>query len=262
MARIGPSSPTAPAARTKLPNGVSSSPASRRMGKSVPIAVVVSAIVIMTGARTNPIASRNATVPAARASESSHPAPASASGRPRMRSKSISSPARKNRKVIPRTPRKPRTPSARASPSPCGPTKLPSAISRTTIGKRRPMGSSAMRGATTAISATISSVDRLKSRRSSSPARVAGAPILPEVRLAVHGRAGHPTALSSSRWGLEDRHSPLRCRLAGQSPVAPWVGSPGTSPETQAARSILAAPGHLSRHRSCGIALAPQHPCP
>ena len=200
MARIGPSSPTAPAATTKLPNGVSSSPASRRMGNSVPIAVVVRAIVIMMGARTNPIASRTDTAHTARTSESSHPAPASASGRPRRRSKSISSPARKNRNVIPRIPRKPRTPSARASPSPCGPTAVPSAISRTTIGRRRPMGSSAMRGATTAISATISSVDRLKSRRSSTPALLShlcreranshrSAPRCPCARRCSHGPA-------------------------------------------------------------------------
>ena len=41
--RIGPNSPTAPAARRYVPNRVRSSPASRRIGNSVPIAVVASA---------------------------------------------------------------------------------------------------------------------------------------------------------------------------------------------------------------------------
>ena len=41
MARIGPNSPIAPADRMKVPNRVSRSPVSRRIGRIVPSAVVV-----------------------------------------------------------------------------------------------------------------------------------------------------------------------------------------------------------------------------
>jgi hypothetical protein len=68
--------------------------------------------------------------------------------------------------------------------------------------------------------------------------------------------------MGSRGGGLEDRHSPLRCRLAGQPPGAPWTGSSRTSPKSQTGRSIVAAPSPPCRHRSCGIALAAHDPCP
>ncbi len=49
MARIGQSSPAAPAAKVKRPNAPSSMTFSRRIGSSVPRAVVVTAIAITTG---------------------------------------------------------------------------------------------------------------------------------------------------------------------------------------------------------------------
>ncbi len=52
--RIGPNSPVAPAARSSVPNGVCSSPASRSIGISVPIAVVANAEPVKTSESTTP----------------------------------------------------------------------------------------------------------------------------------------------------------------------------------------------------------------
>ena len=52
MAISGPNSPAAPIPMTAVPNGVRSSPASRRTGMIVPSAVLVSAIPMKTPAMT------------------------------------------------------------------------------------------------------------------------------------------------------------------------------------------------------------------
>ncbi len=85
---IGPNSPTAPVAMTSEPNGVGSSPASRRIGRMVPSAVVVSTSPVKAPSRgfgliTAPTTSATATL-------ISHAAPARWSGPPRSLAKSIS----------------------------------------------------------------------------------------------------------------------------------------------------------------------------
>ena len=98
---IGPNSPATPAASVNGPSGVSSSPASRRIGISVPIAVVESATPINSVETTKPVACRTPAMPRASASEKSQPHTASFAGRPRIWRKSISMPARKKRNARP-----------------------------------------------------------------------------------------------------------------------------------------------------------------
>jgi hypothetical protein len=87
---IGPNSPTALAASTWRPKGVASSPPSRRIGSSVPTAVVVSATATYHGASVIPAACNVAPAATASKTESNQPVAARLSGRPRIAPKSIS----------------------------------------------------------------------------------------------------------------------------------------------------------------------------
>ena len=153
----GQNSPATPAARTNGPSGVSSSPASRSTGISVPIAVVESATPTSTAESTKPTACSSIAAPSAIAIDSSQPAAASRAGAPRMRSKSISIPPTKKRNASPTSLRNSTAPSGFAKPSSCGPTRIPSAISATTAGARRRFGRSTISGASAAATRTISS---------------------------------------------------------------------------------------------------------
>ena len=93
-ARIGPNSPTAPAERMNVPSRVSRSPESRRMGSTVPSAVVVKISPISTPAET-PSSGRatvTSTIPAPRpiTSDPHQPATADRNGGPAKRASSIS----------------------------------------------------------------------------------------------------------------------------------------------------------------------------
>ncbi len=154
---MGPNSPMAPAPSTKRPKSLSRSPASRRMGISVPIAVVLSATATSTGSDTNPAACRANVAANASATETSQPSPPSRKGGPRNVEKSRSMPARKNRIERPRADNVRRLPSPATRSSTCGPTRMPSSSSSTTNGSRRRSGSSLKSGAIAATKRTISS---------------------------------------------------------------------------------------------------------
>ena len=86
----GPNSPTAPAPSTKRPSFVSSWSASRRIGTSVPSAVVVIADPTSRPESTTPAAASAPANAYARTSVIAQPNAASRSGAPRIRSNSIS----------------------------------------------------------------------------------------------------------------------------------------------------------------------------
>ena len=132
--RIGPSSPNAPAASRNEPNRVSSSPSSRRIGISVPIAVVVSAEPVYKNDSTIPAAARMPPTAYAITVESSQPHPPSRIGLPWTRSKSISYPAKKNSIPRPRVAKNDTKVPRCTRPSTCGPMMIPSTSSRTTTG--------------------------------------------------------------------------------------------------------------------------------
>ncbi len=166
---IGPNSPATPAARVYGPSGVSSSPASRRIGISVPIAVVQSATPISRVESTNPVAWSTPAIASASPSEITQPTPPSLAGRPRIRSKSISMPARKKRNARPVAARKSTIVPGSTIFSTCGPTRIPAMISTTTTGTRTERGMSTSSGAAAAIT-TITS--RLKSWSSIATSRL------------------------------------------------------------------------------------------
>ena len=87
---IGPNSPTAPAAVRYDPNLEPSSPRSRRIGSSVPMAVVVSASPIIRLEMTNPSIASTAPTPRPRTSEMPQAVTPRLSGGPFSRAKSIS----------------------------------------------------------------------------------------------------------------------------------------------------------------------------
>ena len=101
MTTIGQNSPATPLPRTAVPSGVSSSPASDRIGTSVPSAVVASATPRIHPSASTPDSSR--IVPAARpiASDIAQPAVPSPSARRGTRFSTTSSPAKKNRNTSP-----------------------------------------------------------------------------------------------------------------------------------------------------------------
>ncbi len=146
----GPNSPATPAASTNGPSGRFSSPASRRIGISVPIAVVASAMPTSSAESTKSICWRTKAIVRPSASEISQPSPPSFAGRPRTRSKSTSSPPRKKRKARPTVLRNSTTPTGSAKPNTCGPMRMPSVISATTAGRRRRLGRSTSSGASAA----------------------------------------------------------------------------------------------------------------
>jgi len=88
--RIGPNSPTAPAASRYVPKRVRISPLSDRMGSSVPIAVVASADPVYSSDSTMPKAASTPPSVYASASDSPQPTSASRNGRPLIRCRSIS----------------------------------------------------------------------------------------------------------------------------------------------------------------------------
>ncbi len=153
---MGPNSPMAPAPSTKRPKSLSRSPASRRMGISVPIAVVLSATATSTGSDTNPAACRANVAANASATETSQPSPPSRKGGPRNVEKARSMPARKNRNERPRADSVRRLPSPATRSSTCGPTRMPNSSSSTTSGSRRRIGSSSNSGVIAATKRTIS----------------------------------------------------------------------------------------------------------
>jgi hypothetical protein len=89
-ARIGPNSPTAPAAVRKPPNRVPSRPRSRSIGSSVPIAVVVMASPISRLEITKPSNASNAPIASPPPSDTTQAATPRFSGGPLSRPTSIS----------------------------------------------------------------------------------------------------------------------------------------------------------------------------
>ncbi len=89
MARIGPNSPTAPAESMNVPNRVSRSPVSRRIGSTVPRAVVVKTSPMRMPVETSSSGRASFTIamPAPRpiARDNPHPMPAERSGAPAIR---------------------------------------------------------------------------------------------------------------------------------------------------------------------------------
>ena len=134
MTTIGQNSPATPLPRTAAPSGVGRTPASRRIGASVPSDVVVSAI-----PSTHHLASRPSswsTTPTARptAAESSHPRVPRASDALGTRCSTTSSPTKKKSSPRPSVERNCRYGSTSAMPSTAGPMRMPSTISTTTVG--------------------------------------------------------------------------------------------------------------------------------
>ena len=153
---IGPNSPIAPAPRMQRPSGVSSSPASRRIGSRVPTAVVLSTTATSTGSATSPAARRPKVSARASPTDSPQPAMPSCSGRPRSLAKSSSMPARKNRNDRPSDDSARSVPSVSTRSRTCGPMTTPKVSSRTTSGRRRRTGSSLKSGASAATNSTSS----------------------------------------------------------------------------------------------------------
>ena len=156
-AMIGSSSPTAPAARTWEPSRPCSRWFSRRMGSSVPSAVVVSAMATGTNARTSPTAYSRPTIPPASAAITSHDRAARRPGSARSSRWSTSYPARRNRKPSPTSARICAL-SGDPSPRPCGPIRIPPRRSRTICGIRGPGSRARQTGASTATTAIMNSV--------------------------------------------------------------------------------------------------------
>ena len=82
IARMGPNSPIAPAPWKYRPNGVPSTPRSRRIGSSVPRAVLVRAMATATPSCTKPRDSSARTTTMASATDTNHPMTASRPDRP------------------------------------------------------------------------------------------------------------------------------------------------------------------------------------
>ena len=100
---MGPTSPNAPAAATSAPNRPSASPLSRRIGASVPSAVVVSATPTNRVLSTTSTASNSPATTSANATDTPQPVSASRAGIPRSWLRSSSKPARKNRNASPKS---------------------------------------------------------------------------------------------------------------------------------------------------------------
>src|SRR5664279_3279549 len=132
IAMSGPNSPTAPTAMMAVPNGVRISPASRSTGISVPSAVLVSATPMNTPAAADGASSTPRPTPTTR--EISQPSKDRLIDRPRIRSNSISSPARKNNIASPNWASDETNYVGCTQPSTEGPTSNPRTISKTTIG--------------------------------------------------------------------------------------------------------------------------------
>ena len=106
MTTIGQNSPATPVPSTALPIGVGISPASERIGTSVPSAVVASAIPISHHEASTP--ARSSTIPTVRprASEIAHPPLPRATARLGTFFSITSRPAKKKRNASPRFSRK------------------------------------------------------------------------------------------------------------------------------------------------------------
>ncbi len=159
ISRIGPNSPTAPAPSRKRPKRVISSPASRRMGIRVPRAVVASAEPVYASDTTTPASASAPAREYASTSDSPHPTLASRSGVPRIRSKSISNPAKKNNMPRPRFEKKRMNRSGSARSSTWGPITMPSRSSRTTTGSGSTRPTSIATRAATAAAQTMTKND-------------------------------------------------------------------------------------------------------
>ncbi len=160
----GPNSPTAPIAPTACPNGVRSSPASRRMGRRVPSAVEHSAmpitIAISPGTKTQ-------ATPTPTPRLMSQPRTAERPVRPRNAVNSISDPATKNSMARPNSDSAATKSEGTAQPSSDGPATMPSTNSNTTIGTRtHRLRLRASSGASTASSGMIRRVGSSWSTRS------------------------------------------------------------------------------------------------
>ena len=144
---IGPNSPTAPAPITSVPNGVESSSLSRRIGISVPSAVVVRATPTSSESSTTPVPC--STVPSdnpiAIDDEPRHQC--QRGGLPWILWKSISMPAMKNRNDRPSVEKNATTVVSSARSNTFGPIRIPITISITTGGTRGPNTSPPSSGA-------------------------------------------------------------------------------------------------------------------
>ena len=164
IAMSGPNSPTAPIAPAARPNGVRSSPASRRIGRIVPRAVEHRAMPMMTASSPGAISQPTPT-PTMRLM--SQPPMALRPVRPRNTVNSISEPATKKSIARPYCESASMNSDGCAQPSTAGPTTMPSSSSNTTIGTRiqRP-SARASSGASTATSGMMSSVGSSSSTHS------------------------------------------------------------------------------------------------
>ena len=134
MTTIGQNSPATPVPSTALPSGVGRSPASERVGTSVPSEVVASATPRTHHSASRPLACRTTPAPSPIASETAHPVVPSRSARRGTCLSITSRPAMKNRKASPSPERKEMKSLSSAMPSTAGPIRMPSAISTTTVG--------------------------------------------------------------------------------------------------------------------------------
>ena len=100
----------------------------------MPSAVVLSASPTRIVAWTTPVRYRTRAIANPSPSEMPQPTTPSRAAAPRIRSKSISIPARKNRNASPKVESASMKLSVSARPSTCGPTMIPRKISTTTIG--------------------------------------------------------------------------------------------------------------------------------
>ena len=137
MTTIGQNSPATPDPSTAEPSLVGSRPASASTGTSVPSAVVLIATPSsQPSASRLPTCSRRPTTTAI-ASEIAQPIAPRTSDRGATWCSTSSTPAKKNRKTRPRSARKSMWSSTCARSSPSGPIRIPSRISRTTVGRTR-----------------------------------------------------------------------------------------------------------------------------
>ena len=131
----------------------------------MPSAVVHSASVSISGARASGVAYSSAAAATPSSSDRPQPRSASTTGMPRMCLKSSSMPAMNSVAAMPKANIDSMKPSNLTSPSPCGPSRMPSRISNTTTGTLKRTGSSASSGASTAAAMIQNTGCRLDMRR-------------------------------------------------------------------------------------------------
>src|SRR5215211_2533718 len=215
------------------------------MGISVPIAVVASADPVYRKESTIPVDSSPAASEYAKTSDSPHPTAASSSGLPRMRSKSISYPAKKNSIPSPRFPKKSVKSSTRATSRTSGPNRIPKSSSRTTT-ERAIRGSSAVTATpASAASATMTRNEEASTPDTGGPGRWAFESL---AQGPAAGASGPPGRRPARGWG------PGQLRVRFDRPLGSAAGSgltvrlgsaPGPGPRWRRPGKVLQGRLHL-----------------